>query len=531
MLGTTFYGGYPFSWQGYKGYAEVYGTRISDSEIGGTCYGYLSNCPKENCCYFEGECTWNAVKFDYTYSPEKPIIHDKVTFQASVFYDFQNVTYEWDFGDGTIASTSDTKIEHVYSKVGEFEVTLTVTVTDKIGSHGVKKKITVLCGVPKDGKLIIERIVNFGTCVGSGVVTKDPDWGRFLKQQDGILESFSGERLKIVCDNGTFRLYYAPPGGDFSYPKCPEHRCTIGMCPFSGGYNEVFLFHPVENEYIVKDKPDCFMETTWTSRDYGYENDKPNHWTGNVEENEKALDHAITQFFFNTKHVNKIDEKYEYSHKIHFSYLDPIPFHTLIPPLIPPLSFQPEGNFIVSDTVDPILGPETETFFDNIASNLMTEGLMYEDTSAPCDFDRNGVCDEKDYEFFMNIFGSCLGDPNYNPIADIDKNGCVDSDDKYYLFEQDYDGDGVPDVEDQCLGSDMRAYVIVDDCDTTIHNRLVTNGCTINDLLTQCAENPSNHGAYVSCVGHLTNGWEKDGLISGKEKGAIQSCAAKSDIQ
>jgi hypothetical protein len=32
----------------------------------------------------------------------------------------------------------------------------------------------------------------------------------------------------------------------------------------------------------------------------------------------------------------------------------------------------------------------------------------------------------------------------------------------------------------------------------------------------------------VSCVAKLTNGLKKDGIIAGREQGAIQSCAARS---
>ena len=39
-----------------------------------------------------------------------------------------------------------------------------------------------------------------------------------------------------------------------------------------------------------------------------------------------------------------------------------------------------------------------------------------------------------------------------------------------------------------------------------------------------------NHGAFVSCVSHYTNGLKKDGTISGAQKGAIQSCAGGASI-
>ncbi|MCC6809195.1 MAG: hypothetical protein IT381_17340 [Deltaproteobacteria bacterium] len=44
-----------------------------------------------------------------------------------------------------------------------------------------------------------------------------------------------------------------------------------------------------------------------------------------------------------------------------------------------------------------------------------------------------------------------------------------------------------------------------------------------------CAGPWSNHGDYVSCVAHATNQMKAEGRISGKEKGELQSAAAKSE--
>jgi len=46
----------------------------------------------------------------------------------------------------------------------------------------------------------------------------------------------------------------------------------------------------------------------------------------------------------------------------------------------------------------------------------------------------------------------------------------------------------------------------------------------------ECAETAKNHGKFVSGVAHLTNDWIKEGLITGKDKGAIMSWAAQSDL-
>jgi hypothetical protein len=63
---------------------------------------------------------------DFGYSPEKPVVGQMVTFDASRSYDPDGdiVSYVWDFGDET-AGTGMT-IDHVYSQPSSYEVSLTV---------------------------------------------------------------------------------------------------------------------------------------------------------------------------------------------------------------------------------------------------------------------------------------------------------------------------------------------------------------------------------------------------------------------
>ena len=94
----------------------------------------------------------------------------------------------------------------------------------------------------------------------------------------------------------------------------------------------------------------------------------------------------------------------------------------------------------------------------------------------------------------------------------------------------DADLDGVVDGSDQCLHSDLRTTVVVGTCDSGVGNTLFTSGCTIADLVQNCAAGAGNHGAFVSCVAHLTDGLKGAGVISGGQKGSIQSCAAGASI-
>ncbi|HTG88370.1 MAG TPA: PA domain-containing protein, partial [Pyrinomonadaceae bacterium] len=91
----------------------------------------------------------------------------------------------------------------------------------------------------------------------------------------------------------------------------------------------------------------------------------------------------------------------------------------------------------------------------------------------------------------------------------------------------DADGDGVVDDEDCNPNSDTSATIIIGGINTGVPNTLFPNGCTMSDLLTDLKDPAVNHGDYVSAVANLTNQWVADGLISGVQKGAIQSAAAK----
>jgi hypothetical protein len=93
----------------------------------------------------------------------------------------------------------------------------------------------------------------------------------------------------------------------------------------------------------------------------------------------------------------------------------------------------------------------------------------------------------------------------------------------------DTDGDGYPDDEDSCPDSDLADTVVIGDCDSGVANVLLDGGCTISDLIADCAAGASNHGQFVSCVSHLTNDLKKDGIISGRDKGKIVSCAARAN--
>jgi len=123
------------------------------------------------------------------------------------------------------------------------------------------------------------------------------------------------------------------------------------------------------------------------------------------------------------------------------------------------------------------------------------------------------------------------GIPNFNDLCDgtpagsgVGPDGCT-----VCVVIPDSDGDGIGDGDDQCPSSDMSSVVVIDGCDSGVANHLLPHGCTILDEIHSCAAGANNHGQFVSCVSHLTGSLRAGGIITGDEKGAIQSCAGESD--
>jgi hypothetical protein len=44
----------------------------------------------------------------------------------------------------------------------------------------------------------------------------------------------------------------------------------------------------------------------------------------------------------------------------------------------------------------------------------------------PGDVDLDGDVDLSDLAGLLGVYGTCVGDPDYNPAADFDDSGCID---------------------------------------------------------------------------------------------------------
>jgi hypothetical protein len=131
-----------------------------------------------------------------------------------------------------------------------------------------------------------------------------------------------------------------------------------------------------------------------------------------------------------------------------------------------------------------------------------------------------------------------LCDPILYPSDDCDGDGILNSVDTCDNLdpEADCDNDGVPNGVDECpLTVEASTFSFGNTtCNISGLDAVLPSGCSLAESLEAsldgCDDNPGNHGKFVSCVAQATNMLKKQKVISGAQKGQIQSCAARSDI-
>lgn len=92
------------------------------------------------------------------------------------------------------------------------------------------------------------------------------------------------------------------------------------------------------------------------------------------------------------------------------------------------------------------------------------------------------------------------------------------------------DGDGVLPVCDVCPNSDLAAFITISTCSTGVPNLIGQDGCTMNDLLSQCFQTAPTHGEFVQCVVKLALEWARTNLITATQKDQITACTVRPDV-
>ena len=68
--------------------------------------------------------------------------------------------------------------------------------------------------------------------------------------------------------------------------------------------------------------------------------------------------------------------------------------------------------------------------------------------------------------------------------------------------------------------------LVINDCDTAVPDEIY-NGKLISEWIDECASQTKYRGGYASCIVKLSHRLQKSGIISGKQKQAIQKCAIR----
>lgn len=113
---------------------------------------------------------------------------------------------------------------------------------------------------------------------------------------------------------------------------------------------------------------------------------------------------------------------------------------------------------------------------------------------------------------------------------DVDGDGVANASDAFPVNPAEWadsDGDGVGDNADAYDHSNTGPTLVVASCNSGAPNWRIDGGTWANDLVAAAYASAANHGKFVSAVSSLADSWKKAGLISGRDQGAIVSCAAR----
>lgn len=80
-----------------------------------------------------------------------------------------------------------------------------------------------------------------------------------------------------------------------------------------------------------------------------------------------------------------------------------------------------------------------------------------------------------------------------------------------------------------CPDPDTRETVVIGEIDSGVTNHMLDDGCSINDRILDDGD-WKNHGAFMEHVQEVTSQLVADGVLSEKERSAIVSAAARSDV-
>ncbi len=156
-------------------------------------------------------------------SPSNPVYLVPTTFRIILEGGYGNLTYNWDFGDGTpLLTTNENKIEHTYTQMGDFE--LIVNVSNNLGSSGRMVNLNIAHPYDAINRTIKEYKTNLENVENQIRIL--PDWikkrinqiedvgslksavNRLEEKYKQLFETDEEELVKIMTDLITLKVPY-----------------------------------------------------------------------------------------------------------------------------------------------------------------------------------------------------------------------------------------------------------------------------------------------------------------------------------
>ena len=195
----------------------------------------------------------------YTASPTTATMGTVVTFtDESLLHDSANLTYDWDFGDGTTHSTTVGSTAHVYSSYGVFTTNLTIT-SDVGSSSLVKTNYIAITATPITAwytqKLVRLKVVDsYGNDLPGANVsinyiadTLPSHDATYLTSAFGISQTVAAQ----MTNGSTMMNGFTATDGAISAMMFPAIQYGITITNLSVGLSKYVTIYPQDNDYII----------------------------------------------------------------------------------------------------------------------------------------------------------------------------------------------------------------------------------------------------------------------------------------
>jgi PKD repeat protein len=311
---------------------------------------------------------------DFNWLPQFPQAYEITTFDASSSEPNGGaiVSYTWDFGDGNLTQVANPTITHRYEVSGDYVVTLNVTDNEGLWDTETKTLTAAAAEEPNADFTWSPPSPHLGETITFDASTSTPNGGIIISYR----WDFGDSNITTLTDPIIHHVYFS--GGNYtvalrvmdSQGLWSAISKTVNLLPPTGP-TAAFIWYP------SIPKPNQTVTFDASSSTLG--------WNG-------------------THHPPIVSYSWDFGDGNITTVTDPAVDHIYVV----------EGNYAVTLTVIDINGLQ-----DNLTQTvIILSTTLIGDITGPAGVP-DGVVDMRDVAFVAIRFGAELGDPNYDPRADL----------------------------------------------------------------------------------------------------------------